>query len=283
MIRHWLTDLHQQSFKAFVPLSIRLGTGPDGYSYLLAGAALGAVLGAGLASRLAGASRLAPVIMGALCLQALPYLATAAVNSPAVAALLQVASGTGMVIVDVLAITSLQRDLPGAVLSRVLGIFDTLLLGAVLLASLAAGVLLAHAGVNVALIAVGLGVPFIGLAGLPALLRIDRRSAAEAERLRPRAQEPVADDGFSRAQRQRDLYLQALPHHLAWIAERARAGDTDAVADEARRLADDSDRAGQPSVARVSATIANDADRGILSQPKLMQLVLLAAAAGGGR
>ena len=172
----------------YVPLSVRLGTGPNGYSYLLAGTALGAVLGAGLANRLSGADRLAPVIMGSLCLQALPYLATAGVYSPAVAAILQVTSGTGMVIVDVLAITSLQRDLPGAVLSRVLGIFDTLLLGSILLASLAVGVLLAHASVNVALIAVGLGVPVIGLAGVPTLLRIDRRSAAETQRLRPRVE-----------------------------------------------------------------------------------------------
>ena len=59
----------------YVPLSIRLGTGPNGYSYLLAGAALGGVLGAGLANRLSGASRLAPVIMGSICLQALPFLA----------------------------------------------------------------------------------------------------------------------------------------------------------------------------------------------------------------
>ena len=172
----------------YIPLSVRLGTGPNGYSYLLAGAALGAVLGAGLANRLSGASRLAPVIMGSLCLQALPYLATVPVHWPALAAILQVASGVGMVIVDVLAITSLQRDLPGEVLSRVLGILDTLILGGILLASLATGVLLAHADVNVALIAVGVGIPAIGLIGLPTLLRADRTSAAEAERLRPRVE-----------------------------------------------------------------------------------------------
>jgi CheY-like chemotaxis protein len=109
-----------------------------------------------------------------------------------------------------------------------------------------------------------------------------RRVHVSSERLAPRPQ-PAADDddeGPSWIQRQRDLYLQALPHHLAWIAESARAGDAGAVADEARRLADESDRNGQPAVARVSTTIAQDADRGILSQPKLMQLVLLASAAG---
>ena len=162
----------------YVPLSIRLGTGANGYSYLLAGAALGGVLGAGLANRLSGASRLAPVIMGSICLQALPFLVTVPVHSPALACVLQVVSGVGMVIVDVLAITSLQRDLPGDVLSRVLGVFDTLVLGGILLASLAAGILLAHADVNVALIAVGAGIPVIALLGLPTLLRADRTSAA---------------------------------------------------------------------------------------------------------
>ena len=84
--------------------------------------------------------------------------------------------------------TSLQRDLPGDVLSRVLGVFDTVVLAGIMLASLAAGILLAHAGVVVALIAVGVGIPAIALAGLPALLRADRTSAAVAARLRPRVE-----------------------------------------------------------------------------------------------
>jgi CRP-like cAMP-binding protein len=172
----------------YVPLSVRLGTGPNGYSYLLAGAALGGVLGVGLANRLSGGSRLAPVIMGSVCLQALPFLVTVAVDSPALAAVLQVASGVGMVIVDVLALTSLQRDLPRETLGRVLGIFDTVVLAGILLASLATGILLAHTDVNVALVAVGAGIPALGLIGLPALLRADRTSAAVARRLRPRVE-----------------------------------------------------------------------------------------------
>ena len=169
----------------YVPLSVQLGTGPNGYSYLLAGAALGGVLGAGLANWLSGRARLAPVIMGSLCLQALPFALTVLVHSPALACFLQVVSGVGMVVVDVLAITTLQRDLPGEVLSRVLGVFDSLVLGGILLASLAAGILLAHADVNVALIAVGAGIPVLGLLGLPTLLRADRTAAVSAERLRP--------------------------------------------------------------------------------------------------
>lgn len=172
----------------YVPLSVRLGTGASGYSYLLAGMALGGVLGAGLANRLSSVSRLAPLIMGCVCLQALPFLATVPVHWPALAAALQVVSGVGMVIVDVLALTSLQRDLPGDVLSRVLGILDTAILGGILLANLAIGILIAHTNLTVALVAVGVGIPAIGLAGLPAVLRADRTSAAAAERLRPRVE-----------------------------------------------------------------------------------------------
>jgi len=108
------------------------------------------------------------------------------VHWPVLAAALQVVSGIGMIIVDVLALTSLQRDLPGDVLGRVLGIFDTVVLAGILLAALATGVLLAHADVNVALVAVGVGIPVLGLVGLPTLLRADSMSAAAAERLRPR-------------------------------------------------------------------------------------------------
>ena len=123
--------------------------------------------------------------MGSICLQALPYLATVGVHAPAQAAVLQVVSGVGMVIVDVLALTSVQRDLPGEVLGRVLGVFDTVVLAGILLASAVAGALLAHAGINVTLIAIGAGVPVIALTGLPALLRADRDTAATTERLRP--------------------------------------------------------------------------------------------------
>jgi MFS family permease len=211
----------------YVPLSVRLGTGPDGYSYLLAGSALGGLLGAGLANRLSGVSRLAPVIMGSICLQALPFLLTVPVHWPALAAALQVLSGAGMIIVDVLAITSLQRDLPGDVLGRVLGIFSTVVLAAVLAASLATGVLLAHADVNVALVAVGVGIPALGLAGLPALLRADRTSAAVAARLRPRVELLSELDLLAGAQRRTLERLAAAAEEIVMPAGQVliREGD----------------------------------------------------------
>ena len=113
----------------YVPLSEHLGTGANGYSYLLAGAALGGVLAAGLANKLGSSSRLAPVILGSIALQSLPFAVTATVHAPVLAFILQVISGAGMIIVDVLAYTALQRDLPREVLGRVLGVFDAIVLG----------------------------------------------------------------------------------------------------------------------------------------------------------
>jgi CRP-like cAMP-binding protein/predicted MFS family arabinose efflux permease len=173
------------SYVLYVPLSVRLGTGANGYSYLLAGSALGGVLGAFLAERLSRASRLAPVIVGSIWLEALPFLATVPVRSPVLAFALQVLSGVGIIIVDVLAITTLQRDLSRDVLSRVLGVFDTVILSGILLASLGAGILLAHVDVGVTLVVIGAGIPAVALAGAPALLRADRVSAQTAKRLRP--------------------------------------------------------------------------------------------------
>ena len=120
-----------------------------------------------------------------------------------------------MIIVDVLAITSLQRDLPGDVLSRVLGVFDTIVLGGILLASLAAGILLAHAGLNVALIAIGAGIPALALLGLPTLLRADRTSAAVAERLRPRVELLSSLDLLAGADRNTLERLAAAAEHVA--------------------------------------------------------------------
>ena len=172
----------------YLPLSIELGTGSEGYSYLLAGAALGGVLGATLANRLAGASRIAPVIVISIFIQTTPYLLTVLVDRPVLAFGLQVVSGIGMIIVDVLAMTALQRDLPREVLGRVLGVFDVLVIGAIVLASLLAATLLSVTSLTTTLIAIGTVIPGIALVFLPVLLRMDRETAAVADRLRPRVE-----------------------------------------------------------------------------------------------
>jgi len=115
----------------------------------------------------------------------------------------------------------------------------------------------------------------------PARLRVaaervaGRRTAAPS----PPAAANDVEEGPSWAERQRAAYVIQLPYHLARIADNARAGNASAVAAAAEELAGESGRNGEKDVAQVCRTIAADAGRGVLSQSRLMQLVMLASAA----
>jgi DNA-binding response OmpR family regulator len=88
------------------------------------------------------------------------------------------------------------------------------------------------------------------------------------------------DEERSWRDRKHDFFVSALPHHLAMIAHSARGGDASAVASAAQTLAGESGQNGHPEVATMCHRIAEDARRGVLSQPRLMNLVTLASAAG---
>ncbi len=183
----------------YVPISQQLGTGSNGFGYLLAGQALGGVLAAGLAAKLSGASRLGPVILGAITLQALPFAVTALVHLAVLGFALQVASGVGMIIVDVLAITAIQRDVPSDVRSRVLSILDVSVLLTILLASFIFAIVYAAFGLATSLIVLGIAFPVVASLGLPFLLRADRQSAAVMRQLAPRVSVLQALDLFAAA------------------------------------------------------------------------------------
>lgn len=170
----------------YVPISQHVGAGSNGYSYLLAASALGGVLLASLVNRIsASASLLAPILVGMAALS-LPTAATAFVSSAPAALALQVVAGGGMVMVDVLAITALQRDLPKHVLGRVFGMLDTAVLAAIVSASVLTSQLLRNASLHVTLLVVGLGFAGLTVLGVPALLRADRRLAQVVALLAPR-------------------------------------------------------------------------------------------------
>jgi MFS family permease len=170
----------------YAPISEHLGTGVTGYSYLLAGSALGGLLAAALADRLSRSTRLAPVIVGGIVLQAVPFAFTAAVHNAPAGFALQVASGVGMIIVDVLAITALQRDIPRDLLSRVLSLLDMAVFGATLAASFIFAAVFSTAGLQTALLVVGIGFPVAALLGIRPLLVADRRAVAMVRELAPR-------------------------------------------------------------------------------------------------
>ncbi len=170
----------------YVGISDQLGTGADGYGYLLAGAALGGVISAGVASRLSASRRLAPVILAGIAVQAVPYALTAFVHTPVLGFGLQVVSGMGMIIVDVLAITALQRDMPRGVLGRVLSLLDVAVLVSILLSSFAFAFILDAFDLHASLYMVGIGFPLVAVLCIRPMLRADRNAAALLREIEPR-------------------------------------------------------------------------------------------------
>jgi MFS family permease len=167
-------------------LSEHLDGGSTGFSLLLAANALGGVAAAALANKFADAPKLTLIIFGSITLQCVPlWVCVYVVNVPNGMAL-QLVSGAGMVIVDILAFTALQRDLPRDVLGRVLGSVDVLILGGNVLITIVTSQLYSHVGLKWALAVVGLGFPALALLGLPALRSLGVEAVAKVAVLQPR-------------------------------------------------------------------------------------------------
>jgi len=153
----------------------------SGVGWLSAASGLGGLLGGLLALGLALRGRLASDFAIGLVLNGLPFALVAAFPSVpmAMAALLLV--GVGNSIVDVSAITLLQRAVPDAVLGRVLGAIESLLLGSLGIGALLAPLLIGVAGLRAALLVGGAFLPVLVALSWAALRRMDEGAAAPAE------------------------------------------------------------------------------------------------------
>lgn len=194
-------------------LAAHLHGGSAAYPLMLAVNSLGTALAAGLANKFASGPRVTVIITASMILECVPLWISVFAGSVAAALPLQVLSGAGMVIVDVLAFTSLQRDLPRAVLGRVLGSVDALLLAANIGAAFAASALLSHFGLAWAMALLGLGFPVLSLLGLPALRGLDAQTAERVTRLQ----------GYTGILRRLDLFAGATPAVLEQLAEHAQS------------------------------------------------------------
>lgn len=182
----------------FVVLSEEvLGTGAEGFGYLLAGLGVGGLLAAPLVTRAEAMSRLSLVILGGMAMYCLPTLVFLVVDSPTVGFIAQVFRGAGTLFVDVLAITALQRAMPPHLISRVFGAFDSFMLAAVILGSISVAPLVALAGLDTTLWLFGAGIPALCLLGWPALRRVDAQIAARRAELAPRVELLAACDLFA--------------------------------------------------------------------------------------
>jgi hypothetical protein len=107
-------------------------------------------------------------------------------DSPTVAFVAQCVRGAGTLVVDVLAITALQRAVRHDVLGRVFGAFDGLTLLAILAGSALVPVALDAFSLDVVIWLAGLGIPAACLLGWPWLSRMDRQARERHARLAPR-------------------------------------------------------------------------------------------------
>jgi MFS family permease len=163
----------------------KLGTGSEGYGYLLAALGLGGVLAVGLTSRIGSSARVTLPLGIALVLSSAPMAILAVVHQPLLAFAVLTIMGAGSIVIDVLVITWLQRGLPRDVLGRVFGIYDSLCVAGMLAGALFAPLLVNLFGLDWALVAAGIGLPTLPLLGLPATRRISEVAAARAEEISP--------------------------------------------------------------------------------------------------
>ncbi len=164
----------------------RLGTGSEGFGYLLAGLGVGGVLMATVVHRLAGSRRLAPIIIAGVVGYCMPTALLAVIHSPELAVCLEVVRGGSTLVVDVLAITALQRAVPPEQLARVFGVFFAFVLAAISLGAAITPAIVSAGGLDAGLLTMAFGPVAVGMLGFPALLTIDRQTRARTEALEPR-------------------------------------------------------------------------------------------------
>lgn len=164
----------------------RFATGSGGVGYLLTGLGIGGVIAATFVNRLASLPRLGAVITIGMAVYCLPTALLVMVEDFELAVALQVVRGAGTLVVDVLAVTALQRSLAPDLVARVFGVFNFLVLGAVAIGALVAPVVLGAIGLDAMLVTIGLGIPAVVGAGWPWLRRMDRQAVQRMAELRPR-------------------------------------------------------------------------------------------------
>lgn len=164
----------------------KLGTGAEGYGYLLVALGVGGVLAALVVNRLAAMPRLSLVLSVGMVVFAAPNALLVVVHQPTVAFVIEVVRGAGTLIVDVLAMTALQRTLAPDMVARVFGAFWALVIGGLGLGAFVTPFLLNAAGLNTTLMLDGLVVPALVVVIYPRLASLDRMAAVQATELAPR-------------------------------------------------------------------------------------------------
>ena len=150
-----------------------LDLGKSGPGFLNSAVGVGGLVGAVVALALVGRRRLATDFGLGLFLWGVPIALIGVWPHEAPALVLLAVLGVGNTLVDVAALTLLQRAAPDEVLARVFGVIESLLVAAVGLGAILAPLLVSVFGIRGALIATGALLPVLTALSWRRLVRID--------------------------------------------------------------------------------------------------------------
>jgi MFS family permease len=167
-----------------VVLALRLLHGGNGaVGWLNTAMGVGCLIGVVAVAALVGRKRLAgDLALGAVVFGA-PIALAAAWANLGFAVVLFAVIGVGTTVVDVAGMTLMQRSAEEAVLARVFGVLESVILGTLALGALVAPLLVAGLGPRGALVATGALMPVVAVLGLPALRRVDDAARVATEPL----------------------------------------------------------------------------------------------------
>lgn len=160
-----------------------LGMGNSGVGVLEAVSGVGSIAGAGLALLLIARARLAADLSLGVVLWGAPLILIGVFPHVWLAVVAVGIVGLGNTIVDVSAMTLLQRSTPEQVAGRVFGLLESVLIGSLALGALAAPLLVHFAGARWAVVAVGALLPVVSALGRRQLTAIDEGARVPAEQL----------------------------------------------------------------------------------------------------
>jgi len=165
---------------------LQLGTGATGFGYLMAALGVGGVLAALGVNQLASKPRLGIIITLGMVVYCVPTALLLLVHDPLLGFLLEVVRGGGTLVVDVLAVTALQRSVAPNMVARVFGVFFALVLAAISLGSALGAAAISELGLRGSLLLAGLAIPGLALCAYPWLHRMDQAAVRRLAELAPR-------------------------------------------------------------------------------------------------
>ena len=160
-----------------------LDLGNSGVGFLNSAVGVGGLLGALAAVALVGRRRLASPFGIGLVLWGVPLALIGVFPDPPIALVLLAVIGVGNTIVDVAALTLLQRAVPDEVLARVFGVLETLIVATLGLGAVLAPLLIETFGIRGALIATGALLPVLAALFWRRLSSVDAAAAVPEKEL----------------------------------------------------------------------------------------------------